>query len=114
MAQGGSTLNLIFPINELIEQKGRVSLEEANFYSLNIYELIIRALNEPQKDDILPLNLFYNLKAMERILVSDTEQIKSAKKFFDIEKGLSLDDFVKFSSKLKSLCLKLIRVFVEK
>ena len=110
----GAHINLIFPVHEIIDQKGRVSLEEADFFSNNLYELIIRAMNEPQKDDIMPINIFYHLKVIERILVSDTEQLKNKKRVFDIEKGLSLEDYVKFSMKLKGLCLKLIRYIVEK
>lgn len=107
-------MNLIFPLHDVINQQGRVSLEEANFYSKNLFELILRAMSEPQKEDIMPINIFYHLKVFERILVSDTEQLKSKKKIFDIEKGLSLEDYVKFSMKLKGLCLKLIRFLIEK
>lgn len=107
-------LNTLFPYKELVSRNTRVPLQDALFFGKCLYELIVKAINESEKDELVNVNILYNLKAMERILMSDTEQLRSKKKTFDIEKGLSLEDYVKFSTEHKALCLKLIQLLVSK
>jgi len=110
----GPAINLLFPVDEIMNQNRRISLEEVTFFSESIYELIIRVFNEGLRDDLMLVNILYNLRVIERILTSDTEQIKSKKKAFEVEKGLTSEDYITFSTQLKSLCLKLIRFIVKK
>ena len=112
--EGGSKLNLLFNLQEYENEYEIIPLNIAKELLNSLIKLIIKIFDKQSSNQAITVNLVYIFKVLEAIFSSDIEQLKPNPLVFNIESGLSNEQYLEYSVNAKLNALKILRILITK